>query len=64
MNDINTILEESGLTKGYIARMLGISRTALNYKMRGLAEFKPSEIKCLRELLKLSDAEICEIFLS
>ena len=64
MSKLKTIIGESGLTMGYIAKMLGISRGALNNKIHGLTEFKPSEIKCLRELLKLSDAEIHEIFLS
>ena len=64
MSELKTIIEESGLKMGYIARMLGISRTALNNKMRGLAEFKPSEIKCLQALLHLSDAEVKRVFLS
>lgn len=64
MNDLMKVIEESGLPKVYIARMLGISRVTLANKLSGATEFKPSEIKCLQELLRLSDQETHHIFLS
>lgn len=57
-------ISESGLKIGYIAEKLGISVVCLNRKVNGLAKFWQNEIVILRDLLRLTDREVVDIFLS
>lgn len=57
-------INESGLKLGYIAEKLGISRPSLNRKLAGETRFWQNEIVILADLLRLSDREIRDIFLS
>lgn len=57
-------IEERGIKKTKIAEALGISTVALYGKLNGEYEFKPSEIVALQKLMRLSDAEVKEMFLS
>ena len=59
---LNKCIKQSGLKRTYIAGKLAISVMALRNKINNITEFKPSEIVILKDLLKLSNAEIREIF--
>lgn len=55
-------IERSGYRIYFIADKLGISSESLRQKTNNRSEFKASEIKQLRELLKLTNAESERIF--
>ena len=55
-------IDESGYKLRYIAKQLGISYQGLMYKINNESEFKASEIQMLKNLLKLTDAEVQMIF--
>lgn len=55
-------IEESHLSKVYIAKSIGITRQALHDKMCGKREFKSSEMKKLAKVLHLSVKEREAIF--
>lgn len=55
MNNIKKIIEKKGMKLLAIAKILGISRTALWYKLTNKSEFTQSELK------KLSDVLTCSI---
>ena len=55
-------VERSGLKRGYIAAVLGISRQALLLKLKGRTEFTASEISTLTRILKLSKKDRDNIF--
>ncbi len=52
-----------GHTQEVLAKLLEISYTSLSYKLNEKKEFRPSEIRRLRELYKLSDSEIVNMFI-
>lgn len=49
-------IQESGLKKGKLAELLGISKQALSAKLQGRREFKASEIQTLCQVLGIHDA--------
>ena len=53
----------AGVTKREIAKALNISETALYAKIKGVREFKASEIIIIQRLLNLSNEERDRIFL-
>lgn len=53
---------ESGYKTGYIAEQLGVTRSALCYKRRGLRPFRAAEIYVLCNLLNLTQEEKKKIF--
>lgn len=55
-------IDESGYKLRYVAKQLGISYQGLMYKINNESEFKASEIQMLKNLLKLTDAEVQMIF--
>lgn len=55
-------IEQSGLKYRFVAEMLGITPYGLQKKIENVTEFKASEISKLSKLLKLSAAEMTEIF--
>ena len=59
---LRTAIDEKGIRIGHVATELGITRQALNLKMRGVTEFRVSEIQKLSDLLRLSAAEREAIF--
>lgn len=61
-SELNAAIARVGVSKKSLAEGLGISRTCLNNKIRGVAEFKGSEIKKLAQMLQLSSGEINQIF--
>lgn len=55
-------IKKSGYKISFIAEKMGISRQALSNKINGNNNFVTSEMFTMGELLKLSDAELREIF--
>lgn len=55
-------IEQSGMKYRFVAETLGITPYGLQKKIENVTEFKASEISKLSKLLKLSAAEMTEIF--
>lgn len=53
-------IEESGLKRNYIARMLGISTYALAQKIHNIREFKASEIYTFCRILRITSSDVME----
>ena len=51
---LELLIKKSGLKKGYIAKVLGISRQALNKKIKNESLFTATEISLLCDLLKIT----------
>ena len=63
--DINKLkgkIREKGLTYKILAQKIGIGLTSMNYKINGKHLFNHEEMIKLREILRLTDNEIIEIF--
>ena len=56
-------IQKKGLSHSDIAKALGITRSCVSHKMRGVIDFKVSEVYLLAELFGLSNKEREEIFL-
>lgn len=56
------IIVSKGIKLGDVAKALGISRTNLSNKLKGIYEFKASEIFKIAEMLELPNREILELF--
>lgn len=54
---IKSKIVEQGLTQEKVAEQLGISVSALNYKLKGKNEFKANEIFSLSRLLKIKNKD-------
>lgn len=52
----------AGMTLEGVAKELGINPATLDRKMSGISDFYRHEIQILRKLLKLSSANVDEIF--
>jgi DNA-binding XRE family transcriptional regulator len=63
MEKLKEIIAESGLKKVFIAEKLGISYQGYLKKENGNSEFMANEIAVLKDLLKLSDRDVTQIFL-
>jgi predicted transcriptional regulator len=50
---LEKLIKDSGLKLSFIAKKLGISRTALYKKIKGVAQFTGPEIKIMCRLLNL-----------
>lgn len=55
-------IKESGLKYGFIAEKCGLTYPGLLNKLNGVREFKLTEANTIKNLLKISDEEFCEIF--
>ena len=51
--ELERLIKESGLKKGYIAEVLGISRQAFKKKIKNINVFTATEISLLCDLLKI-----------
>ena len=58
------LVESSGLKKTFIAEKLGLSYQGYLKKESGKSEFMANEISVMKDLLRLSNKEVSEIFLS
>ena len=54
----------NGLTMSKLANIIGISRTALYRKIKGVSEFSQSEISLISNTLKLNSDKMISIFFS
>lgn len=52
--ELELLIKKSGLKKGYIAKVLGISRQALAKKIKNESVFTATEIAILCDLLKIN----------
>lgn len=55
--ELNKRIDESGLKKNYIAKMLGIKPDTLTRKINNEREFKASEINALCDVLGIESLE-------
>lgn len=63
-NRLKDAVEKSGLKKTFIADKLGLSYQGYLKKENGKSEFMAKEISVMKDLLRLSNKEVSEIFLS
>ena len=61
MNKIETLINEKGLKKSFIAKNLDVSVESLRKKLKGLVDFKVSEIIKLSDILNLSVESLVKI---
>ena len=67
MTDVNRLKEkikDAGIKKSYIAERMGISYQGYMKKESGNSQFLASEISVLKDILRLTNKEVSEIFLS
>lgn len=64
LNKLKGKMRECNLTQTEVAEELSLSLASFKNKLAGQTEFKASEIIQLGEILKMSDDEKIEIFLS
>lgn len=60
---LKSILTLKNMSIKDLSKKVGISYNQLLRKINGISEFRPKEIKKIKETLNLSDNEIIEIFL-
>lgn len=63
-NRLKSLVESSGLKKKFIAEKLGLSYQGYLKKESGKSDFMATEISILKDLLRLTNKEVSEIFLS
>lgn len=63
-NELKSELTRNELSFQNVADHLDVSLMTIQNKINGRTEFKPSEIVKLRDLLKLSEERVFEIFLN
>ena len=61
MNKIETLINEKGLKKSFIAKNLDVSVESLRKKLKGLVDFKVSELIKLSDILNLSVESLVQI---
>ena len=61
---LKDVVEKSGLKKTFIAEKLGLSYQGYLKKENVKSEFMAKEISVMKDLLRLSNKEVSEIFLS
>ena len=61
---LKDLVKSSGLKKTFIAEKLGLSYQGYLKKENGDSDFMATEISILKDLLRLSNKEVSEIFLS
>lgn len=54
---LNRKIEESGITKVYLAKKLGITPQGLYNKLSGIYDWRRSEVETLCEVLHIDDAD-------
>jgi DNA-binding XRE family transcriptional regulator len=61
---LKSLVESSGLKKTFIAEKLGLSYQGYLKKENGKSDFMATEVSIMKDLLRLSNKEVSEIFLS
>lgn len=54
---LKAIFVEHGKTQYEVAKMIGISKTSLSYKLNNKKEFRLSEVKLLCDYFNIKDVE-------
>lgn len=62
VNLLKTRMDESGLKKGFIAQQLGVTPQGLYKKLTDKSDWYYTQVMVLKDLLKLSDEDVSEIF--
>lgn len=57
MNDFKNYLDERNVNKTWLAREIGISRQAINQKLRGAHKFSEAQALKIKTALRMSDDE-------
>lgn len=60
--ELKNAIKKSGYRMDFLAKSLGLSYQGFYNKLNAESDFKISEIKCLCDLLKLNNLEMCKIF--
>lgn len=56
-NKLKAKMVEAGITQAELAKILGISYQAMNYKINNRSEFKVSEIEAVSSALKIRNKD-------
>lgn len=56
-NKLKAKMVEAGITQAELAKILGISYQAMNYKINNRSEFKVSEIEAVASALKIRNKD-------
>lgn len=59
---LESVINEKGIKKSFVADKIGISRQSFYLKLNGEREFSQKEIAGLRDVLGLSDKQFLSIF--
>lgn len=62
MKSLVETIREYGDTQSELARVLGVTKSTLSWKINGKAEFKQSEIKAIADRYDLTGEEIEAMF--
>lgn len=62
MKSLVETIREFGDTQSELARVLGVTKSTLSWKINGKAEFKQSEIKTIADRYDLTGEEIEAMF--
>lgn len=62
MKSLVETIREFGDTQNELARVLGVTKSTLSWKINGKAEFKQSEIKAIADRYDLTGEEIEAMF--
>jgi predicted transcriptional regulator len=64
MRKLKGLIVENGVTQESVAKSAGITRSTFYRKLqRGGGEFTANEIRCIREVLDMTNDQILAIFL-
>lgn len=61
-SELNRVINESGYKRRFIAQKLGFSYQTFLNKMNGLSDFTAEEMNAIKDMFKLSDRRVIDIF--
>lgn len=61
-NLLKAKITEYGMNAGDFAKLLGISRQSLSFKINNIREFKASEMQQSAKILNINDTDIAKYF--
>lgn len=59
---LNSLIEDRGLKKKYIAKKMGISEQLFYKKMAKKCNFSGEQVRIAKKILSLTDSQVVEIF--
>ena len=57
-------LNKVGKTQTWLAELLGLTRPSVLWKIKGCTQFHADEIQKIKDALKLTPQQVCDLFLS